>query len=185
MPAQSLATVTQELIEAYANTARHVIQACRAGSVRMGEMIDARWVSALARSASQLTHEVRDNAQAAHDKISAVYHRGIAATSDGAENVIDRMATLATTGVTQVAANAERFEAKTGVAALTLIAGAALPAAQATTRLATEIERRTGELAGSIAANPVERKVRAAAQSARTQAKKAVRKAGARVRKAA
>lgn len=181
MSAQSLSTVTNELIESYANTARHVIQACRAGSVRVGEMIDARWVSALARSANQLTSEVRENAQAAHDKISAVYHRGIAVTSDSAVTVIDRVQAIAASSVRQVASNAETFEAKTGVSALTAIAGAALPAAQVTSRLVGELERKTGEFASSIDAHPVQRKAKAATKAAA----QAVKKTASRARKVA
>jgi hypothetical protein len=97
-------------------------------------------------------------------------------TSDGADVAINKAVELAGKGVVQVAANASQFEKATGVKLHTL-AVAAVPAAQAVTKVATKIEAQSGALANRIAGKKVKAKVAAV--------KRAVAKKVVRVRKAA
>jgi hypothetical protein len=151
MRTQSLSTVTTELIESYGNTARNVIHAYRAGGERAAAFLDKRWDRALTESSSQLAADVRKNAQALHDVLNGYYSKGIELTSAGAEAVVDKVVDLAGQGVSQVAANASRFEEKTGNAALRQIAQAAVPAAVAVSKVFTQIEQKSGEIAQKIA----------------------------------
>ena len=68
----------------------------------------------------------------------------------------------------QVAANASRFEKSTGVTALSTLAVATLPAAQAVVKVAAKLEVKSSVLAKKIAGSPVKAKA--------TTAKRAVMK---------
>ena len=70
----------------------------------------------------------------------------------------------------QVAANASRFEKSTGVTALSTLAVATLPAAQAVVKVAAKLEVKSSVLAKKIAGSPVKAKAKA------TNAKRAVMK---------
>ena len=52
MAKQNLATVTNELIESYGNTAKNVINAYRVGNERAAVFMDERFVAALEKAAS-------------------------------------------------------------------------------------------------------------------------------------
>lgn len=151
MRKQTLATVTTDLIASYGNTVRNVISAYRAGGERVAAFVDQRWDSALEQSSSQLSADVRDNAQALHDLLNGYYSRGIALSSAGAEALVDKMVELAGQGLHQVAANAARFEEQTGMATLRQIAQAAVPAAVAVHHVASQIESKSGAFAEKVA----------------------------------
>ena len=159
MTTASLSAVTNDLITSYGNTAGNVINAYRAGGERVARLVDARWDRAFAESRSQLATDVRKNAKAAHDFVASYYHKGLLLTSNGAEAVVNKFVALAGQGVTQVAANASRFESQTGVKALSQIAQAALPAAEVVSKLASQIEAKSGQLVNKIAHAPVKRRV--------------------------
>lgn len=154
MRKQTLATVTTDLIESYGNTARNVISAYRAGGERVAAFMDQRWETALNKSSDQLAADVRENAQALHDLLNGYYSRGIALSSAGANALVDKAVELAGQGLSQVAANATRFEEQTGMATLRQIAQAAVPAAVAVRNVASQIEVKSGELAEKIAGKP-------------------------------
>jgi hypothetical protein len=176
MSTKNLATVTNELIASYGNTAKNVINAYRVGNERAVAYVDHSWATAVKKTGTRLSAEMRTNAVAAEKKVSGFYARGVELTSDGADVAINKAVELAGKGVVQVAANASQFEKATGVKLHTL-AVAAVPAAQAVTKVATKIEAQSGALANRIAGKKVKAKVAAVK---RTVAKKVVR-----VRKAA
>ena len=146
----SLASVTNDLIESYGNTAKNVINACRVGNERVAGFMDQRWESAVMASGKRLTAEVRSNALAAQKKISGYYIKGIAISTQGADTAVAKTVELAAKGVQQVAANAARFEKSTGVTALNKLAVAVVPAAQAVSKVATRIEKKSDDLLISI-----------------------------------
>jgi len=69
--------------------------------------------------------------------------------------VVEQIVKLAGAGVERVAANAQRFEDKTGVTALNTLAQATLPGAVALSSLATKIEVTSATLASKIAGEAV------------------------------
>lgn len=172
MTTKSLATVTNELIESYGNTAKNVINAYRVGNERAVSYVDQSWAAAVKKTGTRLSAEVRGNAIAAQKKISAVYAQGITLTSDGADVAVNKAVELAGKGVEQVAANASRFEKATGVVTLKNLAVAAVPAAEAVTKVAAKLEAQSGALANKIAGSKAKVKV---ATVKRTVAKKAAR----------
>lgn len=155
MSATNLSTVTTILIESYGNTAKNVISAYRVGGERMVGFLEQRWDQAFKASSAQLTKEVKQNAQAAQQAFGGYYTKGLNFTTDGATQVVNQIVKLAAHGVQQVAANASRFEEKTGVSALNQLASAAIPAAQAAGRLATQLEQKSGMLVSKIAGDNV------------------------------
>ena len=169
MSSKNLATVTNELIESYGNTAKNVINAYRVGNERAVGYVDQSWAAAVKKTGTRLSAEVRGNALAAQKKISALYVQGVTLTSDSADVAVSKAVELAEKGVVQVAANASRFEKATGVAALSNLAVAAVPAAQAVTKVAAKLEAQSGALANKIAGSKAKVKVAAVK---RTVAKK-------------
>lgn len=151
MSKQSLSTVATDLIETYGNTARNVIQAYRAGSDRMVGFLEQRWEHALEQSAPQLSAETQRNARNAQQVFGSYYTRGVDFTSNGAETVVTGFVRLAGQGVQQAAANAHLFQTRTGTQALEQIAQAAVPAVVAVSKIAAQIEQKSGELVERIA----------------------------------
>jgi hypothetical protein len=133
MANQKLATVTNELIESYGNTAKNVINAYRVGNERAVVFMDQRFVAAVNKAGARLSAQARHNAVAAEKKLTAYYVKSVEMTSDNANMVVSKAVELAGKSVVQVAANAGRFEKSTGVKALSTLATAAMPAAQAVT----------------------------------------------------
>jgi hypothetical protein len=151
MSAKNLATVTTELITSYGNTAKNVIQAYRVGNARIASFVDQRWAQAVNRVGTQLTAEIRTNALAAQQKVSGYYSKSVNLTTDGADMAVNKAVEIAGLGVTQVAANASRFEKATGFTALNTLAAAAVPAAVAVTSVANKIEAKSGQLVHRVA----------------------------------
>ncbi len=177
MAHQKLATVTNELIASYGNTAKNVINAYRVGNERAVVFMDQSWLSAVNKAGNRLSAQARHNAVAAEKKLTSYYAKSVELTSDNANNVVNKAVELAGKSVVQVAANAGRFEKSTGVTTLSALATAAVPAAQAVTKVAAKIEAQSGVLATKIAGKSVKAKV--------ATAKRAVAKKVVRTRKAA
>lgn len=173
MANQKLATVTNELIESYGNTAKNVINAYRVGNERAAVFMDQRFVSALEMAGSRLSAKTRKSAVSAEQKLTAYYVKSVEVTSDNANMVVNKAVELAGKGVVQVSANAGRFEKSTGVTTLSTLATAAVPAAQAVNKVAAKIEAKSSELASKLAG----KSVRAKAKAATTKAKAAVKPA--------
>lgn len=157
MNTHTLSGVTTDLIAAYAATAHNMIHVARAGSERVAGFLERRWDEALEQSSPQLTAEVRRNAANARKVVGGYFSRSVALTTSGADTVVDQIVRIAGEGVGQVAANASLFEEKTGLTTLQQIAQAAVPAAVAVTRIASQVEQKSGELAGMIAGEPAAR----------------------------
>ncbi len=155
MSAKNLSTVASNLIESYGNTAKNVIDAYRAGGERVVSLLEQRWNRALEESRTQLTAETVKNASAAQLAFSACYTKGLSLTTNGAQQVVSQLVKVLEDGVERAAANASAFEEKTGVTTLNMLAQATVPGAEALTRLATQIEQKTAELASKIAGDDV------------------------------
>ncbi len=179
MAKQNLATVTNELIESYGNTAKNVISAYRVGNERAIELMDQGFANALEAAGSRLSARTRYNAVTTEKKITAYYAKSVGVTADNATLVVDKAVELAGKGVAQVSANANRFEKSTGVNALSTLAVAAVPAAQAVSKVVVTIEAKSGELVEKIAGKPAAKAKKAAAPK-RAVAKKPVVKAAAK-----
>ena len=150
MSTKALSSVSTDLITSYGNTAKNVINAYRAGGERVADFFEQRWERALEQSRSQLVPEVRSNAKQAQKILGSYYVKGLAFTTNGADTVVDQLVSFAGQGVQQVAANANRFEEKTGVA-LDRFTVAVAPVTTVVTKLASQIELKSGELADKIA----------------------------------
>lgn len=155
MSAKNLSTVAADLIESYGNTAKNVIDAYRAGGERAVSVLEQRWNAALKESRSQLTAEVAKNASAAQLAFSVYYSKGLTQATNGAQQVVSQIVKLAGAGVERVAANASAFEEKTGVTTLNTLAQASVPGVTALSKLATQIEQKSADLASKIAGNDV------------------------------
>lgn len=184
MAKQNLATVTNELIESYGNTAKNVINAYRVGNERAAVFMDESFVSALEKAGSRLSAKARKSALSAEQKLTAYYVKGVEVTSDNANLVVNKAVKLAGKGVVQVSANAGRFEKSTGVTTLSSLATAAVPAAQAVNKVAAKIEAKSSALATKLAGKPLRAKAKAATAKVKAAAKPVTVKANAATVKA-
>lgn len=155
MTAKNFSTVTQDVIAAYGNTAKNVIHAYQAGGERVVTLLEQRWDRAFKQSRAQLTAEVAQNASAARKAFTGYYTGGLNATAKGAQGVVTQIVKLSSTGVDRVAANAAKFEVKTGVTTLNTLAKASLPGVVALSALATQIEQKSADLARKVAGDKV------------------------------
>jgi hypothetical protein len=152
----NLSTVTTQLIVSYGNTANNVIKAYRASGERVVDFLEQRWDSAFKASATQLTPDVKQNAQAAHRMVGGYCAKGLTVTTESATSAVNQLVKLAAQGVDQVAANAARLEEKTGLSALNQIALVAVPAAQAVTRLVVQLEQKSNDLVAKLSGSAAE-----------------------------
>ena len=173
MSAKNLSTVATDLIESYGNTAKHVINAYRAGGERVVGLLEQRWNRALKQSRTELTAETAKNASAAQVAFSAYYSKGLMLTTNGAQHVVSQLVKVAEAGVERASANASLFEEKTGVTTLNTLAQATAPGALALSKLAAQIEQKTAELASKIAGDSKPAARRSSAFSQRRAAKAA------------
>ena len=157
MSAKNLSNVTNELITSYGNTARNVIQAYRVGNARIASYVDQRWARAVHKAGAQLSTEIRNNALAAEQKVSAYYTRSVSLGSDGADMAVSKVVEIAGKGVSRAAANANRFDKATGFKAMHTLAAAAVPAAVAVSGVASKVEAKSDQLVRSIAGTKPQR----------------------------
>ncbi len=167
MNAKNLSTVANEVIESYGNTAKNVIHASRIGGERVVGLMEQNWNRALRESRPQLAAGVAQNATALQQAVCDYYRKGLTMTTDGAQDAVNQVVKLAAAGVDRVAANASRFEEKTGVTALNTLAQATLPGALALCTLAARIEKSSSGLARKMAVDKAAAKARRAATPAR------------------
>lgn len=170
MSSKSLATVAQQVITTYGNTAKNVIHAYRVGGERAFTMVDQTFAAAVDKTAERVNPKLRSGVVAVEQLVSGFYAKRVSMASDGADFAVNRVVTIAEFGVTQVAANANRFEKATRTQALSNIAAAALPAAQAVNQVGIKLEARSEQLVSKIAGTPAKRKA--------STGKAVVRKAG-------
>ena len=173
MSQQNLATVATDLIESYGNTAKNVISAYRVGNERAVSAMEQRWQAAVMGSGKRLSEEVRSNALSAQKKLGAYYIKGIEFTTQGADTAVSKAVELAAKGVQQVAANANKFEKATGNTTLNKIAVAAVPAAVAVSKVAGQVEKKTGLWVVAAAGNASEKPAPKTATAKRRTAKAA------------
>ena len=185
MAKQNLASVTNELIESYGNTAKNVVTACRVGNKRAVSYVDKSWATAVKKTGTRLNADVRGNAIATQKKITAYYAKGVEATTANADLAINKAVELAGKGVVKAAANANRFEKSTGVTALSTLAVATLPAAQAVVKAAAKLEEQSEVLAKKIAGSPMKAKTTTAKRAVVKKATAVAKTATKTVRKAA
>ena len=76
-------------------------------------------------------------------------------SSKGAQQLVSQIVKLLDTGIERAAANASRFEEKTGVTTLNTLAKATAPSALVLSKLAGQIEHKSAQLASKIAADDV------------------------------
>lgn len=182
---KTLSTVAVDVIDAYGNTAKHVIQAYRHGGERVIGFVDQRFEAAVQRGAAALRDDFRTGLIDAEKRLSGAYAKGLLLGSARAEQAVETAVDLAHKSVERLAANAERFDHATKIGALDMINRVALPAATAMSAVVFRLEQGTGEFAKKVAGQPkVVKAVVKKARVARKAAAKATGKAGAVKRQA-
>ena len=146
MKSTSLSTIAIDLVQSYGNTANNVIKASRVGGERISSYLEDRYMRALASTGKSLSQEARNNAKKKKKFINGYYLKGITLATDSASAVVGGMVKFTGLGMSQVAANASKFEDKTGMTALNTLAQAAVPAAIAVKKIAVQIEAKSADL---------------------------------------
>jgi hypothetical protein len=151
MSAQQLSDVSANLISAYGDTMRNLVNVYRASGERMAELLEQQWSAAMGQSQTQLSAEARRNAKRAHDVVGSLYHQGLNLSASGATAVFEKMTELASQSVQLASANAAVFDERLGVPALEKLAQAATPVAVLAGHVAQHIQDKSGALAEHIA----------------------------------
>jgi hypothetical protein len=146
MKSNTLSAIAIDLVQSYGNTANNVIKASRVGGELISSYLEERYMRALASTGKALSQEARNNALATEKFVNSYYIKGITLATDGATAVVGSVVKFTGLGMSQVAANASKFEDKTGVTALNTLAQAAVPAAIAVKKLAVQIEAKSADL---------------------------------------
>lgn len=180
MSTKSLATVADNVIDAYGQTAKNVIQAYRIGGERVIGFADRRWDAAINTGAARLSDELRANLLQTRKRISGYYTKGLHFGTDRAETAVTTAVDLAHKGVERLAANAERFDEATKLGALQAINRVAMPAATAVSKVAIRLEQGSTQLLERVAGKPT-----VAVKSAVATKQRAVKRAVAKGVKAA
>jgi hypothetical protein len=173
---KTLSTVAVDVIDAYGNTAKHVIQAYRVGGERVIGFVDQRFEAAVQRGAAALREDWRSGLIGAEKRLSGAYAKGLLMGSARAEQAVETAVDLAHKGVERFAANAERFDHATKIGALDMINRVALPAAAAMSAVVFRLEQGTGRIAKKVAGEP--KVVKAVAKKARVAKQAAAKTAG-------
>lgn len=166
MKSSSLSSIAIDLVQSYGNTANNVIKASRVGGERISSYLEDRYMRALASTGKALSQEARNNALATEKFINGYYLKGITLATDSASAVVGNVVKFTGLSMSQVAANASKFEDKTGVTALNTLAQAAMPAAMAVKKLAVQIEAKSADLVKVLTPDT---KVASAFRKARTR----------------
>ena len=177
MSTKNLTAVTNELIESYGNTAKNVINAYRVGNERAVDFVTKGFVTAVEKAGSTLSIDLQDKAVSAQKSIASMYTKGVEVTSEGADSAVNKVVELAIKSLDQIASNSERLEKALGANTLNALVDAALPAAEAVSKVAAKLEAKSGDLVNNIAGSKAKVKV--------ATVKRAVAKKAAAVRKAA
>jgi hypothetical protein len=177
MSTKNLTAVTNELIESYGNTAKNVINAYRVGNERAVDFVSKGFVTAVEKAGANLSVELQDKAVSAQKSIASFYSKGVEVTSESADTAVNKVVELAVKSLEQIAANSERLEKALGANALNALVDAALPAAEAVSKVAAKLEEKSGDLVNNIAGSKAKVKV--------ATVKRTVTKKAAAVRKAA
>ena len=177
MSTKNLTAVTNELIESYGNTAKNVINAYRVGNERAVDFVTKGFVTAVEKAGSTLSIDLQDKAVSAQKSIASMYTKGVEVTSKGADSAVNKVVELAIKSLDQIASNSERLEKALGANTLNALVDAALPAAEAVSKVAAKLEAKSGDLVNNIAGSKAKVKV--------ATVKRAVTKKAAAVRKAA
>ena len=171
MKTTQLSTVSNQMLECYANTARNVIHAYRCGGTRVVHLAEQRWNKALNTSRPQLDSEVAGNATAAQRAVSRYAIKGLEVSSGGAQTLVNQVAKLAGASIDFAATNASRFDEKLALQPLSRLASVAMPGALVLSSLATKVEQKSTELVNRLAADdvvvPVAKRARAPARKPR------------------
>ena len=134
-------------------------------------------MTAVEKAGSNLSVELQDKAVSAQKSIASFYTKGVEVTSESADTAVNKVVELAVKSLEQIAANSERLEKALGANALNALVDAALPAAEAVSKVAAKLEEKSGDLVNNIAGSKAKVKV--------ATVKRTVSKKAAAVRKAA
>ncbi len=183
MSTKNLTAVTNELIESYGNTAKNVINAYRVGNERAVDFVSKGFVTAVEKAGANISVELQDKAVSAQKSIASLYSKGVEVTSEGADSAVNKVVELAVKSIEQVVANTARLEKALGANTLNALVDAALPAAEAVSKVAAKLEAKSGDLVNNIAGSKAKVKVatvKRAAPKKAPAARKAAPKAAAK-----
>jgi len=89
MTTKNFSTNAAEFVEAFSKKANKVIKAYRAGGEKVAEAASKRFEAALKESRPQLSEETVANARNARKACGRVYMKGVTATADTAEMLVE------------------------------------------------------------------------------------------------
>ena len=155
MSAKNLSTVATEVIETYGITATNVINSYRYGGERIIGFFDQRFASALDRSASALSKNLRSGLIDNQQRVSGFYVKGLHFGTDRAQSVVGVAVDLATKGVSVVASGATRLDSSANLNALDKLNSVVMPAATLLSNVAERIEEGSSHWVTRVSGKPM------------------------------
>lgn len=157
MSTQSLSAVSLETINLYANAAKAIVGAYRAGTTRALQGLEGRLAAGLNSESLQISASLKNSLLAAEQQLASLVHGGVEAAATAYERAIEAAATAATTGVSSVAAAGSQLQSRlpgnTAKALITL----QIPGAQLSRDVAARVAEAAQQVADRAAAGvPVE-----------------------------
>jgi hypothetical protein len=185
MSTQTLSDVTLETLANCRSAANHAVDAYRAGSHRLVDMVNGTLENRLYPRAARIAPRAVERMNEVRGNVSGVVVRGIEQASAGTEWMIERGSDAAAAQVTKAAEYAAEIDNRLVANGLNTAARLSLPVAKLALAVSSKVAEGAGALAGAAGAQPLKHAVRRAAAGAKRRAAPVARKAKAQLKSAA
>ena len=152
MSNQTLSAVSLETINLYANAAKSIVGAYRAGSSRALQGLEGRLATGLNSERVQISESLKTSLLAAEQQIAAIIRGSYEGASSAAERVIEAATSVATTGVNTVSAATSQVQAGLPGNAAEALFTLQMPGAQLSRDVAARVADAAQKVADRVAA---------------------------------
>lgn len=152
MSTPSLSAVSLETINLYADAAKAIVGAYRAGSTRALQGFEGRLSGGPISESMQISESLKSSLLAAEQQIASLVQRSVEAAATAAERAIEAAANAATTSVNSVAAAGSQLQSSLPDNAAETLIALQMPGAQLSRDVAARVAEAAQQLAERVAA---------------------------------
>ena len=172
MKSESLSSVVQNVIEDDRLVGKNLVEAYRVGGTFACGTLDKRVQAALVR-VPLLNDAVKTYVSNASKRLTQLVGKSVAAISDGADSVIDRVSDGATGALTQVASRAEGVDNKYAVQYVQLVSKLSMPGAKLAQNVSGRMAEGSTKLSDFVTTRAATKKTKGPKQSLKRKARAA------------
>jgi hypothetical protein len=177
MANDTLSSLTTDIVVTCARTAGQLVHVAQVSGEKIVGKVDMHWHAGIARRASRLSPQLRNDLVNAEREVTGLYSRGMVALGSKTQGALERTTRLVVSQVDRVAANAARIDRLVGKQVARSLRVVAMPSARALLDFASAVGSRTNELAQRVVHLPQTATARSAAPGKRATASKGARRA--------